>query len=568
MEALLVDRAVGRLDEAGRAALDEHLAVCPRCRERGAELADAVRRLDEVPSVDVSPEFDARLAAALKAERSRAHLGRTAAVAALAAVWHRLRRFELGAAVYPLVGLAMVCLGWAMLTRGPEAPVAGGRYEGPHGRLALVAPSPRGEERLERLAREAEEELDEVAVRVYEPALPEPELIAAEPRPFRVERGEEPALVVPEPVTREKIRDLLMQTDREPEPRAERLPAGGPRGSTLARARFVTIKNEKAYLRLAVSRGLLWLCRHQDREGYWRGGAGRSAYTRQEVTAAAVLAFMESGFTAQGTSRPSRHLRAALQWLLNQKTENGMFAASGPRRLHAQAMACAALSEALRLCDSEELREQYRPVVEEALAALMSRQSSTGVWGDEDAELTTLALVASGTARAAGLAVEARAHDLALAWLAEYREGMPEEVYASAEPGARARRGVGYAGIAQVLTAPKTTWSGERVLGRLERELAREAVRWESGEFFRWYVGTLAAYRLDGRFWQAWRRRLLVQLVPRQRRASRSRSERQLRGSWDAHGTCAKAGRAYATAMGVLTLTASCGHSPVYGSAK
>lgn len=64
----LADLAEGLLDEDQATIAGEHLAGCPQCRERSAELADVSRILAEAPMPPISAEFSARLDAAIAAE--------------------------------------------------------------------------------------------------------------------------------------------------------------------------------------------------------------------------------------------------------------------------------------------------------------------------------------------------------------------------------------------------------------------------------------------------------------------------------------------------------------------
>ena len=348
---------------------------------------------------------------------------------------------------------------------------------------------------------------------------------------------------------------------------------GGAGGPALARARFNTIKNSDAYLHGSIARGLVWLMRNQERDGRWTGSAGRGvrraeAYSDPEVTAAVALAFMQSGFTPSGRSAPSRRLRAALTWLVRQRRPDHTFAPPGARQIHTQAMVITALSEAMRLTDREVVRSRFRHIIRSALAVLMRRQGRSGEW--QGPELTAMALMATGSARAAGFAVNADAQKLALAWLVGYRKSRSGTAMASLGPQADGGTAVAYAGIGEVLGSDNLfegAAQGVEIEG-VAKELEAAPVVWESGDFFRWYAGTLVAYRLNGSFWQRWRSGLLLQLIPRQRGAAGSRKAAALRGSWAPHGLCRSSGRSYTTALAVLSLAATCGHSPVYGSAK
>ncbi len=569
VQPLLEDEALGEpLTQAASAAVRKHVAACAECARRAAELKATVELLSAAPAISPSERFDDALFDRLEEVRGGERSRRFVVFAALACVVHRVRKYQLAAAVYPLVLMCMGYVIWAAAMRGPD----GARrdyYTGPEGALALRRPAewptrPSDVPAELELAIPKEEPLivrDDPFGRVAEPWWP------AEPGPSLpavLAAVEWPAPALEAPRTPEELARLP-----EPPVAAVRvLPAGGPGGAELARARFATIKNADPRLKLAVSGGLVWLCRNQNEAGFWSAGQA-SEYSDAEITAAAALAFMESGFTSSGNGETSRSLRAALRWLIRQKRADGTFAPLGPRQVHAQAMVCTALSEALRTSDRELFRRPFRPIIQNGVAALIANQSASGAWGSDDPELTAVVVVAAGAARAAGLTVDAAPHKSALAWLDTYRKSFPQEVHASVPPSAGASKSITYATIGTVLGAPESVWSTAEGVDQAAAELAGYPVIWESGDFFRWYAGTLAAYRLDGPSWQKWRSNLLVQLVPRQEGAVRGKAAAEAdRGSWPAHGICREGGRPYATAMAVLSLTASFGHSPVYGSAK
>jgi len=568
VRGLLIDRAMGQLGGPALAAIEQHVAACPQCRTCADELAAADELLSAAPSVAPSKGFDAKLAERVGAERDAERAQRAGVLTMLAAGLRRLRRFELGVAVYPLVLLCLVYVVWAVARREPGYARRRRFDDVPEGRLALWQPRPRADEptvvsriiaEIEKFASQEEPKLagDDPFVPIdpepaFDPSLAGVRVIrevqAARPAPATVA-----ALVsLPEPV----------------EPVAMTLPTGAPGGSALARARFRRIRDSRLQsARRAISRGVIWLCKNQDRAGFW--AAGVSGYSREEVTAAAALAFMESGFTAYGKSKPSRHLRAALRWLIRRRRADGMFGAPGPRQWHAHAMVCMALSESLRLSDRESARNRYRPIVERAVAKLAEEQPASGAWGDNDPELTVLVVMAAGSARAAGLAVDAGSHAARLAWLESYgRDLRSPGVYTREGTTYEAGKERSYSAIGMILGSPETAWSAGDRSRATAAELLAAPVVWGAGDFFRWYAGTLAAYELNGRSWRAWRKRMLEELLRNQQGALRTKAAKAGRGSWVPHGIMRDGGRAYSTAWAVLALTASYGHSPLYGGGK
>ncbi|MFH1731320.1 MAG: zf-HC2 domain-containing protein [Planctomycetota bacterium] len=565
---LLIDRAMGQLDGPALAAVERHVAACPQCRTCAGELAAADELLSAAPSVAPSKGFDAKLAARLGSERDAERAQRAGVLTMLAAGLRRVRRFELGVAVYPLVLLCLVYVVWAVARREPGFARRSRFDDVPEGRLALVQLQPRPDDPL--AVSRVIAEIEKFASREEpEPAGDDP-FVPIDPEPafdpslagLRVVREVQAARPAPATVA------ALLSLPEPAEPVAMTLQTGAPGGSALARARFRRIRDSKLQsARRAISRGVVWLCKNQDGAGFWESGG--PGYSREEVTAAAALAFMESGFDAYGRSEPSRHLRAALRWLIRQRRPDGMFGAPGPRQWHAHAMVCMALSESLRLSDHESARNRYRPIVERAVARLAEGQPASGAWGDNNPELTVLVVMAAGSARAAGLAVDAGSHAARLAWLESYRRdrrspGVYTREYITHEAGKERS----YSAIGMILGSPETAWSVGDGSRAAAAELLAAPVVWGAGDFFRWYGGTLAAYELNGRSWQAWRKRVLEELLRNQQGALRTKAAEAGRGSWIPHGITREGGRAYSTAAAVLALTASYGHSPLYGGGK
>ncbi len=74
IETRLIAWLDGRPSKAERRELEEHLRACEACRMRAEEFRRLWGVLDEMPLVETSPAFDARLRARLAAEPPRASL--------------------------------------------------------------------------------------------------------------------------------------------------------------------------------------------------------------------------------------------------------------------------------------------------------------------------------------------------------------------------------------------------------------------------------------------------------------------------------------------------------------
>jgi len=68
MENRIVPYVDGRMKENERAQVEKHLAACPACRLRVNEFRAVTELLDELPQIEPSAAFDARVRARVAAE--------------------------------------------------------------------------------------------------------------------------------------------------------------------------------------------------------------------------------------------------------------------------------------------------------------------------------------------------------------------------------------------------------------------------------------------------------------------------------------------------------------------
>ena len=71
METRIVEYADGRLKESERAEVEKHLAGCAACRLRVNEFRSVNELLGELPQIEPSPAFDARVHARVAAQPQR-----------------------------------------------------------------------------------------------------------------------------------------------------------------------------------------------------------------------------------------------------------------------------------------------------------------------------------------------------------------------------------------------------------------------------------------------------------------------------------------------------------------
>src|SRR5713101_4647774 len=68
MESRILEYLDGRLKETERLDVEKHLAACAACNLRAAEFRAVSGLLDELPVIEPSPAFDARVHALVAAE--------------------------------------------------------------------------------------------------------------------------------------------------------------------------------------------------------------------------------------------------------------------------------------------------------------------------------------------------------------------------------------------------------------------------------------------------------------------------------------------------------------------
>jgi anti-sigma factor RsiW len=71
MEKRILAYVHGRLKETEHAEVENHLATCAACRVRASEFRSVSELLDELPAVEPTPAFDARVRARIAAEPAR-----------------------------------------------------------------------------------------------------------------------------------------------------------------------------------------------------------------------------------------------------------------------------------------------------------------------------------------------------------------------------------------------------------------------------------------------------------------------------------------------------------------
>ena len=167
-----------------------------------------------------------------------------------------------------------------------------------------------------------------------------------------------------------------------------------------------TIKTQNA-----VKLGLEWLKRNQEKDGKWsmRGPFGDGGFTenRPAATAMALLAFLGDGHTHKKGDY-QQVVERGMKWLIKQQDREGFFAESARshEKMYAQAQATIAVCELYGMTGDSWLR----PYAQRAIDFAEKAQSEAGGWRyepnfDSDTSMTGWYVMALESARSARLDV-------------------------------------------------------------------------------------------------------------------------------------------------------------------
>jgi len=187
----------------------------------------------------------------------------------------------------------------------------------------------------------------------------------------------------------------------------------------LAAASAITAADAPPTVDSAVTRGLIFLARQQNRDGSF--GADQS---RLLATSRALLVFLQAG-NVPDLGRYGFAVRGAQGWILESVLPNGGFAGSDGRT-RAQAAAVLALAESYGVETSADrrnrilsaLRLEVGTVLTAQLPAQGSARADGGGWSDEknapaSLQITAIAVMALSSAHDVGVAAPAAAFDQA-----------------------------------------------------------------------------------------------------------------------------------------------------------
>lgn len=339
-----------------------------------------------------------------------------------------------------------------------------------------------------------------------------------------------------------------------------------------------------AGVREAIGSGLDWLARHQSDDGRWDAdgfmdldvegdpcdGAGSPEYD-VGVTSLCVLGFLADGSSMRGGPHAGVVARG-VGWLREQQDPGtGRIGLPVVREsFYEHLIATLAVAEAYGMSREPELGRS----VAAAVRFLSRQRSRSGGWrydrakGDSDTSATAWATLALLAARDFGIGVDDADLQAAVSWfdaMTDPKTGRTGYDRRGSEPSRR--EGEHAQAFPRNLTESLTAMAlgcrlllgqssrRQPILGRQAELILHTLPIWseDSGriDFYYWSHATNALWQLGGEPWERWWSAVREALVPHQRH------DGNFAGSWDP--VCAwgdEAGRAYATAMAVLTLQA------------
>ncbi len=375
-----------------------------------------------------------------------------------------------------------------------------------------------------------------------EPPLPKGELPGEKP---------EPPPVVASPVSGGTGRSLL--DGRRPETRAYLVEQEGG-----------TIETEAA-----VARGLVWLVRHQSRDGSWslhrfnrtRQCRGRCSHpgTISDVagTALGLLPFLGAG-QSHRSGKYRRQVQRGIQWLLAHQRPDGSFYPLGAGRMYAHGLATIALCEAYGMTGDSRLRLPAQKAVDYIVQA----QHSAGGWRympgtPGDTSVTGWQLMALRSAQVAGLRVPEVVLERAGRFLDRCQVNSLGSFY-SYMPGGSVR---------VALTA-------ESLLCRMyagwtpQNAALREGCMWmlsqhppdpRRPDMYYWYYATQVMHHMGSPYWPEWNEQMREILVRTQETRGHAAGSWTPRTAHDPAG-----GRLYMTSLAICCLEVYYRHLPLY----
>jgi hypothetical protein len=310
----------------------------------------------------------------------------------------------------------------------------------------------------------------------------------------------------------------------------------------------------------AVDRGLLFLESHQEPDGSWISGIGKSTGIVSLVT----MAFMSRGHVP-GRGKYGDTLNRAIVWVIQQSRDGLILRDTSHGPMYCHGMSTLMLGEALGMVDETEKGFQTMAKVHQSAVnvilraqAVSKEPSAQGGWrynansNDSDISVSGWMILALRAAQGIGSPVPKRSIDQAVAYIKRCAYPLGGFSYQPGGDPNLARTGTGVLALqlAGEFNSPEALRGGDYV--------RKNPLQWQGPFFFYTvYYCSQGMYQLGGAYWQEWRARAEEILLAHQNSD----------GSWPAPPNEThehQAGPAYTTSMAILALSVEFRYLPIY----
>ena len=335
------------------------------------------------------------------------------------------------------------------------------------------------------------------------------------------------------------------------------------------RAGLVQREGGTSFTEAAVTRGIKWIARHQNKNGSWslhnfsksaecRGRCTGESNLRSDTaaTAMALLPILGAGQThLQGDYQ--NEVFDGLKWLIDQQQSDGDLRGRGGGRMYAHGQAAIVLCEAYGLTGDPQLREP----AQKALDFIVAAQHERGGWRYDpgqagDTSVVGWQLMALRSGQMAKLHIPSPTFEMVDRYLDDAQTDSFGGRYAYM-PG---REATHVMSAEALLCRQYLGWPGDHPGIREGVEYLLENLpRRNNPNIYYWYYATQVMHHAGGSPWDRWNDKIRVTLTAMQEKRGHEA------GSWTPRGAFAnQGGRLYMTSLAVCTLEVYYRHLPLY----
>ena len=312
-----------------------------------------------------------------------------------------------------------------------------------------------------------------------------------------------------------------------------------------------------AEVQAAVDRGLDWLARNQGSDGAWRSAGGYGTYPAA-MTGLAGMAFVTAG-SLPTRGKHWREVRRAVDFLLRcADPSTGLIAVprEEDRPMYGHGFATLLLASVYGMEEDARKQERLKGVLDRAVALVVAAQSPAGGWhyrpdaNDDEGSVTVTQLQALRACRMAGILVDKRTIDRAVAYVKRCQNGDGSVRYSLAS-GPEGRPAITAAGIAVLYSAGVYDEEPfvDKAFGYCSRHIHPTISRTQH-EYYTHCYWSQALYQRGGQAWNDYYEKRSTWLCNQQQRD----------GSWNGDSV----GTVYGTALALVTLQLPHALAPIY----